>query len=167
MVFPGIVLSHSGAEHSVDILYCEVLCPNSIQRAWCILKELDNNRKNRSDEMADQNHVSIVAVRDDFVVYRGRPCGRVVISLDDYLATVFFLEAKLSGIDAGLGDVCHLAEQIGLLDDVKPQSWEVVKTKTEKASWFRRAALMCTRVLAGTASGNLSQHVPYFFNAFA
>ena len=136
---------------------------SSIQRAWCILKELESsNQKNRSlDEALDEKHVSlsIVAVRDDFVVYRGRPCGRVVISLGGYLATVFFMEAKLSGLDAGLGDVCHLADQIGLLDDVKPQSWEVVKAKAVKTSWFRRGTVLCLRVFAGTASGNLSKQM--------
>ncbi|CAK9038019.1 unnamed protein product [Durusdinium trenchii] len=148
---PTEIGTFPGAECSVDLLYCEVICQNmsSLRRSWCILKDLvASNNLGQVDRNGDEVDVDldvdlddlgvsttatcplkIMAVRDDFVAFRGRPCGRVVVSIDGYLATVMFLEAKLSRLDAELGDVCHLAEKVGLLDDVKPQNWGAVKVR--------------------------------------
>ncbi|CAK9091491.1 unnamed protein product [Durusdinium trenchii] len=176
---PTEIGTFPGAECSVDLLYCEVICQNmsSLRRSWCILKDLvASNNLGQVDRNGDEVDVDldvdlddlgvsttatcplkIMAVRDDFVAFRGRPCGRVVVSIDGYLATVMFLEAKLSRLDAELGDVCHLAEKVGLLDDVKPQNWGAVKVRVAETSRFRRSMLLCVRWLAGTFAGFFCQ----------
>ena len=111
----------------MDLLYCEVICQNmsSLRRSWCILKDLvASNNLGQVDRNGDEVDVDldvdlddlgvsttatcplkIMAVRDDFVAFRGRPCGRVVVSIDGYLATVMFLEAKLSRRPGGSVDL--------------------------------------------------------------
>eukprot|EP00913_Durusdinium_trenchii_P018684 g17558.t1 len=118
------VVQAQGAPSLVDLLYCEVHCRGmrSVQRAWHCLKEIVATCD--ADGAEEPRKLRLAAVRDDFVVFRGRRCGRAVLSIDGYLATVIFLEMNLARLDEELGDTCHMAESIGLLEDVKPQNWE-------------------------------------------
>ena len=72
--------------------------------------------------------LKILAVRDHFIVSSDRKCCEVVISIEGYLATVMFLEATLARLEARLGSMCKLAESMGLLNDVKPETWETVSS---------------------------------------
>ena len=143
----------------MDLLYCEVHCRDmrSVQRAWHCLKEMVVTCRVDLDD-AEEPRLSIAAVRDDFVVFRGRRCGRAVLSIDGYLATVIFLETNLARLDEELGDTCHMAERIGLLEDVKPQNWEVVSTsKVTRSSWLQWGCLFFLRLLAAVVAGTLGR----------
>ncbi|CAK9106537.1 unnamed protein product [Durusdinium trenchii] len=148
------VVQAQGAPSLVDLLYCEVHCRGmrSVQRAWHCLKEIVATCD--ADGAEEPRKLRLAAVRDDFVVFRGRRCGRAVLSIDGYLATVIFLEMNLARLDEELGDTCHMAESIGLLEDVKPQNWEVVSTsKVTRSSWLQWGCLFLLRLLAAGFAG--------------
>ena len=99
---------------SVDVLCCEVLCDgmHQVQRAWLLLKNLSD--------------VQVVTSRDAYAVVSSQKCCQVVVSIEGYCATVFLIDVSLQNLEEGTQrGLCQVANIFGLLDDAKPQSWEV------------------------------------------
>ena len=148
----------------MDILCCEVQCQGmpQVEAAWHTLKE-----HTRSEDITPF-HIRLVAVRDGFVVCNGRRCCEVVVSLQGYLATVRLVEVSVAQLEKDLDGVCSLAEQIGLLDDVKQEKWGSLAKPLKppdppeplSTEDCRLTSTALLRVLALAASGMLSSKVP-------
>ena len=102
--------------------------------------------------------LKVVAVRDQFIVSSGRRCCQAVVSIRGYLATVVFLEATLARLETRLGSMCRLAESVGLLNDVKPETWETEICASGSQPWFLgHLILSCLRLLALAAAATLGR----------
>ena len=97
---------------AVDVLYCNVLCDSlqQVQHAWHLLQGVSD--------------IEIVASHDAFAQLSTQKCCSVVVSLEGYLATVFLMDASITAFEEGVKDL-QLANTFGLLDQAKPQYWEV------------------------------------------
>ena len=115
----------------VDILHCDVWCDTlpQVQQAWEALHALD---------------VQIVVAQDLFAATSSRKCIRVVVSLDDNLATVFLLEKSLSSLPTQTGAL-DVANSLGLLDKTEMSSWETAQLQREFK--IPRAVLLTTFLL--------------------
>ena len=93
-----------------DLLYCDVIFDDweRMLSAWCFLQT-----RAEYDELRE---IEIVRTRDSFAsVHAGVRCAEMVVKINDYLATIRFLEASLTKLENQVDDVHHLAEQAGLL----------------------------------------------------
>ena len=93
-----------------DLLYCDVIFDDweRMLSAWCFLQT-----RAGYDELRE---IEIVRTRDSFAsVHAGVRCAEMVVKINDYLATIRFLEASLTKLENQVDDVHHLAEQAGLL----------------------------------------------------
>ena len=93
-----------------DLLYCDVIFDDweRMLSAWCFLQT-----RAEHDELRE---IEIVRTRDSFAsVHAGVRCAEMVVKINDYLATIRFLEASLTKLENQVDDVHHLAEQAGLL----------------------------------------------------
>ena len=94
----------------LDLLYCDVIFDDweRMLSAWCFLQT-----RAGYDELRE---IEIVRTRDSFAsVHAGVRCAEMVVKINDYLATIRFLEASLTKLENQVDDVHHLAEQAGLL----------------------------------------------------
>eukprot|EP00435_Cladocopium_sp_Y103_P002042 s405_g1.t1 len=71
--------------------------------------------------------VRIAAVRDTFAemsgAASGQKCWQVVLQVEDYYSSVFLMDVTLTRLENQLSDLTKLADNFGLLDDVKSK-WE-------------------------------------------
>ena len=125
---------------SVDLLYCEVLCDGmyQVQRAWLLLKNLSD--------------VQVVTSHDAYAVVSSQKCCQVVVSIEGYCATVFLIDVSLQNLEEGTQrGLCQVANILGLLDDAKPQSWEV--SRMEDVEEPPRPVFVATALLLLAALG--------------
>ncbi|CAL1171945.1 unnamed protein product [Cladocopium goreaui] len=107
----------------LDALRFELMCENmqSVQEAFKGLKD-----RLASEEMVALG-VRIAAVRDTFAemsgAASGQKCCQVVLQVEDYYSSVFLMDVTLTRLENQLSDLTKLADNFGLLDDVKSK-WE-------------------------------------------
>ncbi|CAE7375079.1 GPR125 [Symbiodinium natans] len=103
----------------VDLLSCEVNCKDmsQVQTALAALKA-------RLVHKESCGYFELVALHDGFATLSSRKCCQVVVSHQGYLASIFLLDASLARLQADMTDMYRLADSFGLLDEVKPRTWE-------------------------------------------
>ncbi|CAL1151633.1 unnamed protein product, partial [Cladocopium goreaui] len=107
----------------LDALRFELMCENmqSVQEAFRGLKD-----RLASEEMVALG-VRIAAVRDTFAemsgAASGQKCCQVVLQVEDYYSSVFLMDVTVTRLENQLSDLTKLADNFGLLDDVKSK-WE-------------------------------------------
>ncbi|CAL1171917.1 unnamed protein product, partial [Cladocopium goreaui] len=119
-----LAASRAGAspQQVLDALRCELMCENmqSVQEAFKGLED-----RLASEEMVALG-VRIAAVRDTFAEMSGasgQKCCQVVLQVEDYYSSVFLMDVTLTRLENQLSDLTKLADNFGLLDDVKSK-WE-------------------------------------------
>ena len=103
------VLLQGSASHILDLLYCDVTfsCWHGMIEAWKFLT--------RRIESGELNNIEIVHVRDYFAAAEtGRRCAEMILNINGYLATVRFLDERLTQVENQLDNVHRLAKQLGL-----------------------------------------------------
>ena len=98
-----------------DLLYCNVVFEDweEMLSAWCFLKT--------RSESHDLGGVELVRTRDFFALaHSGVRSAEMVFRINNYFATIRFLEASLTELECQLDGVHRLAEQMGL---VTGRSW--------------------------------------------
>ena len=104
------VMREGGPSRILDLLYCNVVFEDweEMLSAWCFLKT-------RSDSH-DLGGVELVRTRDFFALaHIGVRSAEMVFRINNYFATIRFLEASLTELESQLDDVHRLAEQMGLV----------------------------------------------------
>ena len=94
----------------LDLLYCNVVFEDweEMLSAWCFLKT--------RAESHDLGGVELVRTRDFFALaYTGIRSAEMVFRINNYFATIRFLEASLTELESQLDGVHRLAEQMGLV----------------------------------------------------
>ena len=94
----------------LDLLYCNVVFEDweEMLSAWCFLKT--------RAESHDLGGVELVRTRDFFALaHTGIRSAEMVFRINNYFATIRFLEASLTELESQLDSVHRLAEQMGLV----------------------------------------------------
>ena len=94
----------------LDLLYCNVVFEDweEMLSAWCFLKT--------RAESQDLGGVELVRTRDFFALaHTGIRSAEMVFRINNYFATIRFLEASLTELESQLDSVHRLAEQMGLV----------------------------------------------------
>eukprot|EP00435_Cladocopium_sp_Y103_P004497 s3258_g1.t1 len=114
----------------------------------------------------DLDGVEIVSARDFFAIAAYKKCLRVVVSVQDYLATVVLLEKSLSSWETqkGLSDA---ADSLGLLDKTKASAWEVSRLRDSQvprcvfvATALLRLVALCSCYIIGAQIGGRRNNSP-------
>lgn len=105
---------HNNSRKLIDLLYCDVICED-FQEVRAVLQALKGRAQAQSD-VGVPGGLQVHHVRDgfsrDFQDAEGR-CGKIVVELDGYLATVRVYEASLHELREQMGRVHRLVHGFG------------------------------------------------------
>jgi len=93
-----------------DLLYCNIMFDDweKMVSAWCFLKT-----RAGCDDLAG---IEMVCARDSFAFAQaGIRCAEMIFKINNYLATIRFLQASLTKLEHQLDNLHPLAEQLGLV----------------------------------------------------
>eukprot|EP00435_Cladocopium_sp_Y103_P040199 s549_g10.t3 len=123
----------------LDALHCELVCKDmpGVQQAFKSLKDQVNS---------EESSIHIVAVRDTFAQMSGQKYCQVVLDVENYFCSVFLMDATLTRLECELNDVTKLAEQFGLLDDMKSK-WETSLRLRNYAPSVRRPFILAVTIV--------------------
>lgn len=101
---------HNNSRKLIDLLYCDVICED-FQEVRAVLQALKGRAQNDGPGRLQVHHVRDGFSRD-FQDAEGR-CGKIVVELDGYLATVRVYEASLHELREQMGRVHRLVHGFG------------------------------------------------------
>ena len=135
----------------LDLLYCNVVFEDweEMLSAWCFLKT-----RSRSH---DSGGVELVRTRDFFALaHTGDRSAEMVFRINNYFATIRFLEASLTELESQLDGVHRLAEQMGLVTSRSRVDPVPISARPARQSRLLVAVVFFLRAISSLAAAYLA-----------